>query len=165
MRYTKRSNTCGSIGIIVPPERNSRRSLSSVKSSNENSTVRPATTNWQIIPAEPSKAKSRLPQGRIKRSPKSFGARGIYTGQTNGDDHEHDLQCAGCGATVSPGVVAWCSGCHHEATVEGLRHLAHPAGGDCSALVDVRLGAQGNRAHSLQYHRRREGSVVTRSRG
>jgi len=35
--------TCGSIGTIVPREHNSRRSPSSAKSLNENSTLPPAT--------------------------------------------------------------------------------------------------------------------------
>src|SRR6185312_6789882 len=40
-RWTRTSKTWGSTGIVAPPARNSRRSLSSAKSSNKNSTLLP----------------------------------------------------------------------------------------------------------------------------
>src|SRR4029077_3056677 len=47
-RWTRISKTWGSTGIIAPPARNSRRSLSSAKSSNKNSTLSPPQQTAQL---------------------------------------------------------------------------------------------------------------------
>ena len=73
-RWTRTSKTWGSTGIVAPPARNSRRSLSSAKSSNKNSTLLPPQQTAATISQVPlDRNQSRL---KINRCFRKDGERG-----------------------------------------------------------------------------------------
>ena len=75
-RWTRTSKTWGSTGIVAPPARNSRRSLSSAKSSNKNSTLLPPQQTAATISQVPlDRNQSRLKTNRCFRKDGERGRR------------------------------------------------------------------------------------------